>query len=171
MVEGTFREDLMFRINTFEVHVPSLRERTEDIEPLAIHLLRRHRVDATAETSFTEAAMDRLRDHSWPGNVRELANVIEHAAILCESFPIDESDLPQHFGRRSLRKELLDDVPKTLRELEMMAIEQSLARHSGNKAGRRRRTGRQPENALQPFERRGREEGGGVAKMRVIANV
>ncbi|MDG2223044.1 MAG: sigma-54 dependent transcriptional regulator [Rubripirellula sp.] len=131
--EGTFREDLMFRINTFEILVPALRERVEDIPVLAEHLLRRHRSDGANDQLFTEAAMERLKSHSWPGNVRELANVVEHAAILCESLPIDSDDLPQHFGKRQLRKEIRDSEPKTLRELEMIAIENSLQRHDGNK--------------------------------------
>lgn len=131
--EGTFREDLMFRINTFEICVPALRERVEDIPVLAEHLLRRHRSDGADQQLFTEAAMERLKSHSWPGNVRELANVVEHAAILCESLPIDSDDLPQHFGKRQLRKEIRDSEPKTLRELEMVAIEDSLRRHDGNK--------------------------------------
>lgn len=131
--EGTFREDLMFRINTFEICVPALRERVEDIPVLAEHLLRRHRSDGADQQLFTEAAMERLKSHSWPGNVRELANVVEHAAILCESLPIDSDDLPQHFGKRQLRKEIRDSEPKTLRELEMIAIEDSLRRHDGNK--------------------------------------
>lgn len=131
--EGTFREDLMFRINTFEICVPALRERVEDIPVLAEHLLRRHRSDGADHQLFTEAAMERLKSHSWPGNVRELANVVEHAAILCESLPIDSDDLPQHFGKRQLRKEIRDSEPKTLRELEMVAIEDSLRRHDGNK--------------------------------------
>lgn len=131
--EGTFREDLMFRINTFEICVPALRERIEDIPVLAEHLLRRHRSDGAVQQLFTDAAMERLKSHSWPGNVRELANVVEHAAILCESLPIDSDDLPQHFGKRQLRKEIRDSEPKTLRELEMVAIEDSLRRHDGNK--------------------------------------
>ncbi|MEE2938101.1 MAG: sigma-54 dependent transcriptional regulator [Planctomycetota bacterium] len=131
--EGTFRGDLMFRINTFEICVPALRERVEDIPVLAEHLLRRHRSDGADQQLFTEAAMERLKSHSWPGNVRELANVVEHAAILCESLPIDSDDLPQHFGKRQLRKEIRDSEPKTLRELEMIAIEDSLRRHDGNK--------------------------------------
>lgn len=131
--EGTFREDLMFRINTFEIGVPSLRERTEDISLLAEHLLRRHRSDGAADQLFTDAAMERLKSHSWPGNVRELANVVEHAAILCESLPVDSEDLPQHFGKRQLRKEIRESEPKTLRELEMFAIRDSLQRHDGNK--------------------------------------
>jgi len=134
MVEqGTFREDLMFRINTFEIGVPSLRERTEDIPLLAKHLLRRHRTDGSDEQLFTEAAMNELISHQWPGNVRELANVVEHATILCESLPIDTEDLPRHFGRRQLRKEIRDSGPMTLRELEMIAIDKSIERNDGNK--------------------------------------
>jgi len=134
MVEdGTFREDLMFRINTFEVHVPPLRERPEDIAALATHLLGRHRPESASGQGFTEAALNRLRAHAWPGNVRELANVIEHAAILCDDLPIDAEDLPQHFGRRTLRKEIRDAEPMTLRELEATAIERAIERHDGNK--------------------------------------
>lgn len=133
VTEGTFREDLMFRINTFEVHVPSLRNRVEDIEPLANHLLSRHRTDVPATGGFTPAALDRIKQHSWPGNVRELANVIEHAAILCDKLPIDDVDLPAHFGRRQLRAEVAAGEPKTLREMEAVAIESALQRHDGNK--------------------------------------
>ena len=131
--EGTFREDLMFRINTFEIGVPPLRERPEDIPLLATHLLRRHRSDGSDDGLFTDAAMSELQSHQWPGNVRELANVIEHAAILCESLPIDTDDLPRHFGKRQLRKEIRDSGPMTLRELEMVAIEKAVERHDGNK--------------------------------------
>jgi len=131
--EGTFREDLMFRINTFEVCVPPLRERPEDIPALANHLLRRHRSDGAEDALFTPAAMTELMAHQWPGNVRELANVIEHAAILCDAMPIDTQHLPRHFGKRQLRKEIRDAGPMTLKELEMMAIERAIDRHDGNK--------------------------------------
>lgn len=131
--EGTFREDLMFRINTFEIGVPALRERTEDIPVLARHLLRRHRSDGSDDVLFTGSAMQELQGHQWPGNVRELANVIEHAAILCESMPISAEDLPRHFGKRQLRKEIRDASPMTLRELESLAIAKAVERHEGNK--------------------------------------
>ncbi len=131
--EGTFREDLMFRINTFEIGVPALRERPEDIPVLARHLLRRHRSDGSDDALFTDLAMQELREHQWPGNVRELANVIEHAAILCESMPIGTEDLPRHFGKRQLRKEIRDASPMTLRELESLAIAKAVERHEGNK--------------------------------------
>ncbi len=134
MVEnGEFREDLMFRINTFEIHVPALRQRTDDIIPLAIHLLRRHRTDGSDDQLFTDAAIEELKAYQWPGNVRELANVIEHSAILCESLPIDTADLPQHFGRRQLRRDVRETGPMTLRQLESMAIERAIERHDGNK--------------------------------------
>jgi two-component system NtrC family response regulator len=131
--EGTFREDLMFRINTFEIGVPALRERTEDIPVLARHLLRRHRSDGSDDALFTDLAMQELQGHQWPGNVRELANVIEHAAILCESMPIGNEDLPRHFGKRQLRKEIRDASPMTLRDLESLAIAKAVERHEGNK--------------------------------------
>lgn len=131
--EGTFREDLMFRINTFEIGVPALRERTEDIPVLARHLLRRHRSDGSDDALFTDLAMQELQTHQWPGNVRELANVVEHAAILCESMPIGSDDLPRHFGKRQLRKEIREASPMTLRELESLAIAKAVERHEGNK--------------------------------------
>jgi two-component system NtrC family response regulator len=131
--EGSFREDLMFRINTFEVRVPPLRERIEDIRPLAEHLLRRHRSDGVDGRLFSDAAIAALEAHLWPGNVRELANVVEHAAILCDSLPIDASDLPQDFGRRPLRRQIRESGPMTLRELEMIAIERAIERNDGNK--------------------------------------
>ncbi|MEM6689352.1 MAG: sigma-54 dependent transcriptional regulator [Planctomycetota bacterium] len=134
MVEdGEFREDLMFRINTFEVSVPPLRDRLEDIDVLSRHLIRRHRSDGDDAHLITGDAVELLKTHSWPGNVRELANVIEHAAILCDQLPIDVENLPTHFNRRRLRKEVADATPKSLKELEQEAIESAMTRHDGNK--------------------------------------
>ncbi len=131
--EGTFREDLMFRINTFEIMVPSLRQRPQDILPLAVHLLRRHRSDGNDNSVFTPDAAAELTAHLWPGNVRELANVVEHAAILCDGLPIDVEHLPRHFSSRQLRKEIRDNAPMSLRELELIAIDRAIERHDGNK--------------------------------------
>ncbi len=132
--EGKFREDLMFRINTFEIHVPALRERTTDILPLAAHLFRRFRNDPRPdELLFSEEAKELLLAHRWPGNVRELANVVEHASILCDSLPVTPDHLPRQFGERQLRKELRGTGPVSLRDLEISAIEEALNRHEGNK--------------------------------------
>ncbi|MHB1033471.1 MAG: sigma-54-dependent transcriptional regulator [Pirellulales bacterium] len=133
--EGDFREDLMFRINTFEIDLPAVRERIDDIPELARHLLRRFRPSARPDDAlFTPEAIALLKNHAWPGNVRELANAIEHATILCDDGPISPEHLPHRFhapAARSTHFKML--APQTLREMEMQAIQQSLDRHSGNK--------------------------------------
>ncbi|MFN3193362.1 MAG: sigma-54-dependent transcriptional regulator [Aureliella sp.] len=135
MVEqGEFREDLMFRINTFEVHIPSLRERHTDIEQLAVHLFRRFRNEPLPDDQLiSKDALQELTNHVWPGNVRELANVIEHACILCETPPIETEHLPKQFTDRRLRKELRSLGPMSLKEMEYTAIVDAVSRHDGNK--------------------------------------
>jgi two-component system NtrC family response regulator len=136
MVEaGDFREDLMYRINTFEIHLPSLRERSGDIEALAEHLFRRFRPGLKPnEQLFTPEAVELLSRHSWPGNVRELANVIEHATILCDEPPITPDHLPQRFdSRKAAASKVRISGPISLRDLEMQAIYDALERHDGNK--------------------------------------
>ena len=89
VADGEFREDLWFRINTFEIALPPLRERIDDIPPLARHLAAALRPHAGADDRlFSPEALAALQQHAWPGNVRELANVIEHALILCDEGPI-----------------------------------------------------------------------------------
>lgn len=134
MVEdGDFRPDLMYRINTFEIHLPPLRLRIDDVPALAEHLYRRFRPAVRAEQElFTPEAIQLLKSHSWPGNVRELANVIEHATILCDAPPISVEHLPRSFNARGVR--MPDLGPVSLRDLEMHAILQALERHDGNKA-------------------------------------
>ena len=129
-----FREDLMYRINPFEIHLPSLRERIQDVPDLARHLLARHRGKQTGEGLIAQDAIEVLLSHIWPGNVRELANVIEHATILCDSGPIRAEHLPQQLASRQLqgaarsRRGII-----SLRDLEMEAIHEALDRNDGNK--------------------------------------
>jgi len=94
---GGFRDDLYYRLNVFSVHLPPLRERPDDISPLAKHMLDR----ATAELNkkfegLTDAAMIALVRYHWPGNIRELANCIERAAVMAEGDRIDVNDLPPY---------------------------------------------------------------------------
>jgi two-component system NtrC family response regulator len=134
MVEdGDFREDLMYRINPFEINVPPLRQRLGDIAELAAHLFCRFRPNQAADATviFSEAAIRFLQEHSWPGNVRELANVIEHATIVSDDLPISPDNLPQRFGSRSVKLKTVG--PVTLRDLEMQAILEAVDRHEGNK--------------------------------------
>jgi len=132
---GDFREDLMFRINTFEIHLPPLRERLDDIPLLARHLLSRFRRSMRpGDEAFTPDALKALQAHVWPGNVRELANVIEHAAILNDHGPISADELPSRFAQRKLQGPHFKlNSGMTMREIELLAIQQSLERHGGNK--------------------------------------
>jgi two-component system NtrC family response regulator len=132
---GEFREDLMYRINTFEIFLPPLRDRIDDISELAEHLLTRFRGKAGAgNRHIAEDAVAVLKTHVWPGNVRELANVIEHATILCDSGPITAEHLPAQFNRRQLTGAAANHPgPISLRDLEMQAIYQALERNGGNK--------------------------------------
>jgi len=135
VAEGEFREDLWFRINTFEIALPPLAERPGDIPLLARHLARRfQRGPAPGEEIFTPEALAQLESHDWPGNVRELANVIEHAMILRDEGPIDTGHLPNRFtSRRPGPATVKMPAGRSLRQLEMQAIHDALNRHGGNK--------------------------------------
>jgi two-component system NtrC family response regulator len=135
--DDLFREDLMFRINTFEINIPPLRDRTEDVPELTDHLLRRLRFESRSplQPLVSDEAMQHLQNHVWPGNVRELANVVEHATILCDEPPILQEHLPQRFDNRRLREGTIKmDRPMSLREIEMQGIFAAIDRHSGNKS-------------------------------------
>jgi two-component system response regulator AtoC len=93
--DGTFREDLYYRLNVIAVTLPSLRERREDIPLLVAHFLRNKINPRTGQhVQITRQAMEVLNTHDWPGNVRELENAIERAATLCEANVIQVGDLP-----------------------------------------------------------------------------
>ena len=95
VASGRFRRDLMYRLNVYPIPIPALRERTEDIEPLAGHLLRHFcGLHGKRVAGFTDRALDTMRHHAWPGNVRELENLIERGVILCSTGElIDVDDL------------------------------------------------------------------------------
>ena len=132
--DDEFRQDLMFRINTFEIHLPPLRDRSEDIPQLAEHLLRRTRNITNNSPSFTAEAVGMLTAYQWPGNIRELANVVEHASILCDDLPITTDDLPQKFGSSSSVQTFTSRTSGvSLREIEMQAIHDALDSTEGNK--------------------------------------
>jgi len=136
VAEGDFREDLLFRINTFEIQLPALRQRTDDIPLLAGHLLSRFRRSGQESPEpFAPDALEALMSHDWPGNVRELANVVEHATILCDGGPIRLEHLPRRFSspRASRPQFKISGPPQTLREIELQVIQETLARHDGNK--------------------------------------
>ena len=97
VAEGKFREDLYYRVNVIDVALPPLRERSDDIELLATHFLRKHaRCPQATAKGFEPEAMIALETYAWPGNVRELQNVIERACALVEGEMITLAELPAH---------------------------------------------------------------------------
>lgn len=92
--QGRFREDLFYRLAVFPVVVPPLRERVEDIEPIALDKLARLEADAGTATTLTEGAWAALRGYPWPGNVRELCNLMERIAVQFRGRVVDAPDLP-----------------------------------------------------------------------------
>jgi two-component system NtrC family response regulator len=133
--EDDFREDLWYRINTFEIQLPPLRERLDDIPLLATALAGRFRRNPPKiEELFAKETLEALSTHCWPGNVRELANVIEHAMILCDDGPIEPEHLPGRFTSKKLRAFTGPSSGGTLREIEMQAIHDALEQHQGNKS-------------------------------------
>ena len=140
MVEqGTFREDLFFRVNTFEISLPPLRERKEDIADLARSLIARHlKRPHISDDILSAEVVEVLQQHEWTGNVRELANALEHAVILSDGGKISPHDLPASVTRKSRRLKALPEFTenerqKTLREIEMEVIHQALERNHGDK--------------------------------------
>ena len=95
--DGTFRADLLYRINSFQIHLAPLRERPEDIAPLTQHILKQLPGAASAELS--EDALAKLREYSWPGNVRQLRNCLERAVLLSNDGSITINELPPEVAR------------------------------------------------------------------------
>ncbi len=126
---GRFRQDLLFRLNTIEIHLPPLRDRREDIVPLATHFLRQHASHYRKHlTGFDEGAIKALLAHSWPGNVRELDHAVERAVLMCSSEQVRAADLGLRAGREGAPR--LEDM--SLEEVEALLIKKALARFDGN---------------------------------------
>ncbi len=126
--QGRFRPDLLFRLNTVEIHLPPLRDRTEDIPVLAAHFLARYaaRYRKSIE-GFNPSALQSLLDHSWPGNVRELEHTMERAVLMSRGSRILAADLNLQSARVS---NSIDEM--SLEAVENILIRKALARHSRN---------------------------------------
>ncbi len=136
--DGLLRDDLFYRISTITIHVPPLRERTEDIQLLTDHFLSTYSKKYERPiTGVSQAAYQRLFAHSWPGNVRELQNVIERAVLLAKANKIEPVDLPFDNGTfpEGASQGAAWDVPPnmTLEDIEKLVIEKTLQRTGGNK--------------------------------------
>ncbi|MGH9445741.1 MAG: sigma-54 interaction domain-containing protein, partial [Terriglobia bacterium] len=126
---GRFREDLLFRLNTIEIRLPPLRDRREDILPLALHFLSRHSSRYQKPVlGLDYAAEQALKNYGWPGNVRELNHTIERAVLLAQGNSVSASDLglrTEHEEPRRLEEMALEEVEKYL-------IQKALDRFGGN---------------------------------------
>ncbi len=126
---GRFRQDLLFRLNTIQITLPPLRDRREDIMPLANSFLRQHAERYRKEISgFDETARDCLLQHAFPGNVRELDHVIERAVLMTQDRQIRTSDL----GLTTSAAETRNLEEMSLEEVETFLIKKALARNDGN---------------------------------------
>lgn len=149
VAEGSLREDLYYRLNVFPLQIPPLRERSDDIVPLARELLARHAV-ADELPLLTEAACRRLRAYRWPGNVRELENVMQRALILQHRGEIDvdalhlddEFELPSGLRRR--QPGACVDLPASLRASEDELILEALRAEAGRRKATAERLGISP---------------------------
>src|ERR1700734_1258207 len=126
---GRFREDLLFRLNTIEIHLPPLHERKEDISILAHHFLRQsaQRYRKHLE-GFEPVALQVLLDHPWPGNIRELDHSVERAVLMAEGPQVRASDL----GLRPARESALRLDEMGIEDVERVLIQKALARFGGN---------------------------------------
>ena len=139
--EGRFREDLLYRINVIELHVPPLRERLDDLAPLVQHLLEKHgRALGLHGCAVSCEAMAMLKAHPWPGNVRELENVIERALVLGDGKVVTPAELPERVRERP-RSGPGRAGERRLADVEREHIVRTLRAVAGNKAAAARALG------------------------------
>ena len=131
---GKFREDLYYRLNVMDIFIPPLRDRREDVEPLASYFLKKHLPKSNKKiTAFTKEAMDVLRHYSFPGNVRELENIVERAIILEKGETITPASLPQSMKAFQIET-LQPGKVKTIEELNKEYAETVIELYGGNKS-------------------------------------
>src|SRR5690606_3991253 len=146
MDEGRFRRDLYFRLSTFQLALPPLRDRGEDVVLLARRLLQRAALrGGVADKQISDEVCALLRGHTWPGNVRELGNVMEYAVTLCDGAIVEPQHLPPYLFTPSApsQSETIDDlVYRTARErFERRYLSSLLRTSGGNLSEAARRSG------------------------------
>lgn len=147
--DDQFRKDLFYRLNSFEVIAPPLRDHRDDIELLAEHFIEKMRGKLSEKPTLTSGALEKLESYSWPGNVRELRNVIERSAVLTDGDKITLEDLPDELiqggepsvGGFSDWRQFGETLPDAIEAIELQIIENSLENTGGNKAEAARKLG------------------------------
>ena len=135
--QGTFREDLYYRLNVLPINIPPLRERKEDIPFLAEHFVKKLKNDlGTPVQSISEAAIQRLLEYHWPGNVRELENVLERSMVLASGSILEAGDIKLDLAPKARIASTDNFLPEgmTLDDYERSIIREALHRANGNKS-------------------------------------
>lgn len=165
VAKGEFREDLFYRVNVLPLLIPPLRERREDILPLALDMMERFNKDLKKKfTGLTPAAAELLQNYSWPGNIRELRNVIERSMILSKDNEVDVDGFPEEILVQRAREEPPEDMSAmevsptgdqfvSLRELEDRYIDEVLNATGQNKTHAARILGIHPTSLLRRLKR------------------
>jgi PAS domain S-box-containing protein len=132
--DGSFREDLFYRINVIRLELPELRERREDIPLLIDHFIGRfNRLQGKDVIGVSDEVLSLLMKHEYPGNARELENIIEHAFVLCRGSVIELNHLPPELTKGVRPSAAAKGPPMTLRAMETMHIADALRRSGGNR--------------------------------------
>ena len=134
---GTFREDLFYRLNVLPIDIPPLRDRKEDVAFLADHFVKKLAKDLGSPVrSISEAAVHKLQDYYWPGNVRELENVMERSMVLSSRATLEPDDIKLDLQPRSRAQQIDSFLPEgmTLDSYEQSIIREALKRANGNKS-------------------------------------
>jgi DNA-binding NtrC family response regulator len=132
---GTFREDLYYRLNVLPINIPPLRERKEDIPYLAEHFAAKIGADMGRNCTISDGAMQKLVSYDWPGNVRELENVVERSMVLCNAPQLSAEDIKlDTFRSRSSQSAGFLPDGMNLDDFEQSIIREALRRANGNKS-------------------------------------
>jgi len=152
VARGRFRQDLYYRISVVPIHLPSLRERRDDIRTLALHFVNRANQANQRNVNLSPAALSRLEAHSWPGNIRELGNVIERLVLLTDSTMVSAAELERFLPRGKAQAGYVPELPHPAATLQPPAdappvraylpadshsldeLQQVLALHRGNQS-------------------------------------
>jgi transcriptional regulator with PAS, ATPase and Fis domain len=158
VAEGRFREDLFYRLNVVPIYIPPLRDRKEDIVPLALDLVQWFNRELKKKfAGLTPEAADLLVAYSWPGNIRELKNVIERTMILSREGDIDAASLPEEIRKPQVASNPVDASTEeplvTLRELEEQYIQKVLSATENNKTRAARILGIHPTSLLRKLRK------------------
>ena len=135
--EGKFRRDLYYRLSTFQIHIPPLRERRNDIPALTQVILQELSQKLKRPITITQEALGCLAAHDWPGNVRELRNVLEFSAYLSDNGAIVRQSLPEHIARPAAARQEIP-LAQRVREFERGEIRKLLLQNGSDLAGKKR---------------------------------